>query len=1519
MRRRLRSRALRWTRNALLALLALVVLVLGGVHIWLLTVGGRGYVLARVVPLLSDALGGPLAIDRLDSLSAFGLRARGVRLQGPNGALVASVGTLDAGLSPLELVFGKVHVTRLEVDDVFVDLGAPADEGGGLLGLFAPKPEDEKEPDESGGSGPDILLDGIAVRGGRLSVKLDGQLWQARALALSGALAVREQLALRVARIDAELLREGRSVGAIEASAGSYDPARRSHARLDLRVAESRLLVRGQLDALDSRGAQPLRAWVRGRNLGRSTLAALGLEAEKDWPLSPIDLQLNGSGDTSTLQAQLSLTTGVETLQARAQWAAPSGLRIDPLTARWPGAVLRARGDLAIDGGFAGDVSIDARQLARSPALARLVPGIAGALAADVHVERSAAGMLDGQVDIALSRGGVGENRVRSLHIAGQVHGRELARMQGRVAIDATELNAGPAKLERSRVVLRGEPGSFALEGRFSPRGVLRAQAEHAQGTWTIDAALDLPLTALNAQALAPSERAGANANRERLILTRPRGAPPERKPEQTVATATEPAASEQSASEQTSKDADAKPVTRSSGVLHARLQQLQVAPSGRIAVKRLELAYQDARAVLSGELDPGHPEQPVQLEASVVVPRLTGPSALALAEPLHGSLRLNASASGPLRAPRVDLDASYRCPALEGLRNVALDLDVDADLRARRVQAKTQLRADGTSARLEIDSRAPGLTMPALRRARHAIALEIERLPLHALERWPTAPVVPDTVVLAGHFKAEGTLTDYSVDSALRARARFSDSDSPLDAWVNAKYGDQHLELGVRVSDRQGPLLRTAINTDLEGPKVALDRASFERLIGQRAWEATLSLAARRIDELPLTRALGVPEAMWPARVSADFKLAHDPGREPIGELTARAAWDPPGKQTLAPLCGTTQAPYVAIATQMRDGQLHGQVTAGSAGRDTLAVTLASHAPVNEWLQVKPEQVRPVSAKARFTDLELGNVPVVCEQVRGRVGGRAELTRALTKDVSVTVSVQGKRLVFIDAPPIDVAIDASAKNNQLLAKGTLASPTGGKAVLDAQIPLDGGGRAPTLSTDTPLRVDLKLYDVPAPALVASVPNVRASSGTLGGWLGLRGTVVEPDLRGRIDLKEVTMTLGELGQRFERASGTIAIADRRLELRKLTFGDLGGRATLSGDLTLIQLDPLKLNAHFDVKAKSLPIRRNGVMAAHLDGRLHTTIKISPELIDVFGSLRKARIELADAATTQPQSLEPNPDITFSDAAPEEAEQEVAGRPATALRVRIDASQPFWVRRSDFSALVSTDLKIEVNEGTPQVIGAVKIERGIIELLGQLFDIERGKIEFTGGAAIEPTLDLAASRRIPGGGALVRVEAHGSVHEPELTFQIDGRAATAGEALAAAMGTRQSSGGDSDVQEEISSLATGIAGSVLTLAARRELGPWVPVLAVEQGGGETRVRAGVEADRFIPGFLRKVVVDAYVEGIVSQQEQTDSGQVTTNEAGTGAAVLLELRFPHDFTTEAQYGPGQRWSFDLGWEP
>jgi hypothetical protein len=117
----------------------------------------------------------------------------------------------------------------------------------------------------------------------------------------------------------------------------------------------------------------------------------------------------------------------------------------------------------------------------------------------------------------------------------------------------------------------------------------------------------------------------------------------------------------------------------------------------------------------------------------------------------------------------------------------------------------------------------------------------------------------------------------------------------------------------------------------------------------------------------------------------------------------------------------------------------------------------------------------------------------------------------------------------------------------------------------------------------------------------------------------------------------------------------------------------------------------------------------------------------------------------------------------------------------------------------------------------------------------------------------------------------------------------------------------------------------MTAGLLTLGARREFGDWVPMLAIEQGNS-TRVRVGIDADQFIPSFLKGFVRGAYVEGIVSTQSDqtnrsaaTSSADNTTTMSTSGTGVLLELMLPSHFVWAGQYGPGQAWSIDLDWRP
>jgi hypothetical protein len=164
---------------------------------------------------------------------------------------------------------------------------------------------------------------------------------------------------------------------------------------------------------------------------------------------------------------------------------------------------------------------------------------------------------------------------------------------------------------------------------------------------------------------------------------------------------------------------------------------------------------------------------------------------------------------------------------------------------------------------------------------------------------------------------------------------------------------------------------------------------------------------------------------------------------------------------------------------------------------------------------------------------------------------------------------------------------------------------------------------------------------------------------------------------------------------------------------------------------------------------------------------------------------------------------------------------------------------------------------------------------------------------------------------------VRVDVTGFVSAPQLAFSVDDQPVNAGQAILALTG-RGDSGSSQSPEDQLASAAIGMTTGLLSLGARREFGDWIPMLSIDQGTADTRVRAGFEVDKLIPKFMRGFVKGAYVEGVVSTGDSGDSRQENSGgNAQTG--VLIELMLPKDLVWAGKYGPGQTWSVDLDWRP
>ena len=1506
--------------RVILGLLLFVAAALAAADAALQVPSVRAWIAQRAEQAARSALGAPVEIDAIESMSLLSARLRGVRVLGRDGHALASTEHAYVRVDPFALLTGRLHVSRLDLERPQVELGAPDGHHGGLLALLRRKREQKPHAEPSGG-GLSVELSNIRLQQARVSVLLGADRFAAHGLELRGAVDVDQGPLVRVDELKAELTRNGEPLGRMASAHGRRKPNGAAELTLKAEIASARLHAKATLGPKDAAQdqAQPITAHVTVQHFGPDALRRLGVDS--DVLTAPVDVRAHASGTTHALRYAATLGTPGGEVTASGRFVAPSTLsatlRIPELR---PQRFLRAqvapvRGVVRVQAEpdphsdatlvvFAlDDAAYDGTKLPRVDARGSFGAG------RGLLIEQLDARYADGRAE---ARGKLGPDG--ALELSAHVRARALGALPP-VKRFAPELSGA---LLADVHVARSAQGALAAKLALSLRepafGDVHAEALNvrgkAQGTSAAAAHVRAQLDARAVQV------AGVHLDTAALEL---QGGPRRYLARADFGSRGRARASIVRDGSRVRADARARIVIdEQGGVLGADVDDLRYRP-GVVSVDTASLRYAGARAQLTGSYE-SDGEVALQLRAHAPdLARVLAPL-LPHTTPVPGALDLDAHVTGKARRPRLELAANYRHGVVFGMPIDALTLKARADVPQRALAVHVAGQAGGGSVQAELQStlRQRELSLSALRGAQHALALHIQHVQLASLQTWPEGRFVPERATLSGELQAQGTLAELSLQTDLESRMRFAGDKEPVLVEVAGRYRPDAVELNLDAEDRFGPLLRSHVMTDLARGDLARNLPVLQRMVVERSWKVSVWLGARRIDQLPAFEALRAPKALWPAQVSAQATLAHEPSSEPHGALLVKAAWQPPGLKGGDFPCGLAHAPRFEFEARMAGGDLHTHLAAWENDKPVLALQTQSRAPINDLLEAHPKRARPASVSLQMAELDLSQVPVVCEAAAGYVGGTATLQRALTQQVSGSIALHGRDVQVGTAPPFQASLQAHADLNALLATAKLAVADG-DASIKARVPFDPHGMLPSISLDEPARADIVLRHMSAAALLKPLPFLDARAGQIAGRLAMTGTLRNPSLQGQIEFHDVDATLGQAGQRFENLTGKLAIDDRKLHLYPTKLHDRNGSLELSGDLTMFS--PLSWQAQITAKANNFPVRRSGVMLARFGGSLDVSANVDPSAARLDVGLSHARLALTGESLAGVQSLAPHADIVFANGPPPPEQQKPKGPPMP-LVLRVHSDEPFWVRRQDFSALITPDLRIEVKDGETQINGPVVIQRGIVELLGRLFDIQQGRIEFAGGHEVEPTLELTAMRRVPGG-ATVTIEASGTLYQPTLTFMVDGKNVTAGEALATATGASTGTGSGSNVQQQLSSMALGIATGVLTVGARRELGEWVPVLAIERSENETRLRAGVAAERLVPGFLRKLIVDAYIEGIFSAGQGPPSVASASSPApsnlDTEAGVLLELRFPKHLVGEAQYGPGQRWSLDLNWQP
>lgn len=252
--------------------------------------------------------------------------------------------------------------------------------------------------------------------------------------------------------------------------------------------------------------------------------------------------------------------------------------------------------------------------------------------------------------------------------------------------------------------------------------------------------------------------------------------------------------------------------------------------------------------------------------------------------------------------------------------------------------------------------------------------------------------------------------------------------------------------------------------------------------------------------------------------------------------------------------------------------------------------------------------------------------------------------------------------------------------------------------------------------------VNLKLAETLDPDLVAS--------GLTTFQVEAHGPLKDPNLEGRIDFQNSSLSLGDIPNGLSQLHGTLEFSQNRLVVKTLTAMSGGGLLSVGGYLSYQH----GIFADLSVTGKGIRIRYPPGVSSQADATLH--------LLGTQSNLRLSGNVLITRFT-----LSPDLDIATL-ATQASAVQTIAPANAPSSHISLDVhvtSSPQLNFQNAFAKLAGdVDLHLLGTLASPSLLGRVSITEGNAVIAGTRYELQSGDILFSNPVRIEPIIDLTAT-------------------------------------------------------------------------------------------------------------------------------------------------------------------------------
>ncbi len=743
--------------------------------------------------------------------------------------------------------------------------------------------------------------------------------------------------------------------------------------------------------------------------------------------------------------------------------------------------------------------------------------------------------------------------------------------------------------------------------------------------------------------------------------------------------------------------------------------------------------------------------------------------SHLAVRQSHISALRLRGKLAGDLHRPRGRLTLVAQGMHLaSGLPDFdRVFLDVVGDGRALDVSA----RAQGPQFRIRVAGRGRVEADEVVARVRELELLlrgrdlaEHLRLLEPATVRWASGRrLALEEVRVQGQGTYAGQL---ALDAVLtlghvpRGHAKLLASNVQLPG-VDRFSGQAQAVLGVGQGELHVNLDAGCTRLRLDA-QVPLTRQSVPHLARRGPLAIRVASSAARLERLPLlARRLtahgvegGVVELL--ARVQGDVARPDVHIRASLHDLDLRL----PGRRSRLHRLPRLQG---LVALDSEPGGLRGRLQMITGDGASLQAEGRIGRPVGALLAGLQVQDAPVELNADLRRLDLASLSKLDDRLLdlgGMVAASARLRGTPHRPLgTIDAVLTAGRVDRLRLGPVRVHASLEPEGTRLLLE--VAEIAGGQ--LHARAEMDQARR---------IRADVRAHRLHPGFARLFLPRLREADGLIEADVQASGPLHAPELRGTITWREGRV--GLVGQpTFDDVRADVRLRPGRIDVETLHASSAGGTLDGEGFVLLEGLRPVQIALTVQARRFMVALATGGVSGLRLNGDFALDAALHESVLSGRLDVPRATLRLPslDLGGRKLQPIGPRDDVHFVDEAAKAAAEEhkrAGGGPALRLDLQANAEN-VQVRGQNLDIDVVSNLHVGTAAGGSTVLaGTIEIRRGHIDVSGQRFDVDYGRVAFDG--TTEPRLDIRVTHLFPE--ALVAVEVRGTPQKPELRLSSD---------------------------------------------------------------------------------------------------------------------------------------------------